>query len=169
SGSIRDIAVQNGMAYIVADRFATLNLADPNSTPISPSDPCGKENAVVISGGYAFTSETECSNNGTILIYDISNPAAPVLLGPQAVGGIAGHVFTDLLAFGTDYLVGISNSSSARDVMVIDRHDVNALRKVGELQVTGIDSFRGKIVGNLVYLAGGDSGVAIVDVANPAS
>src|SRR5439155_17653309 len=45
SGSIRDITVQNKTAYIVADRFATLDLADPNSTPILPSDPCGKENA----------------------------------------------------------------------------------------------------------------------------
>ena len=168
-GSIRDVAVQNGFAFIVADRLSTLNLSDPNSTPIFTDDPCGKENAIVLSGGYAFAAEAECSNNGTIDVYDVSNPAAPRFLGGQAVAGINSHVFTDLLTFGTDYLIALSNSATGRDLMVIDRRDVNALRKVSELQIAGIDAFRGKIVGNLVYIAGGDGGAAIVDVSVPAS
>jgi hypothetical protein len=168
-GSIRDVAIQSGWAFIVGDRFATVNLADQNAAPIYTDDPCGRENAVALSGGYAFTAEVDCSNNGTIFVYDVSNPAAPRLVSTQSVAGVSGHAFTDLLALGTDYLVGISNSTTGRDVMIFDRRDVNSLRKVGELSIAGCDAFRGRIVGNLLYIAGGDAGVAIVDLSNPAS
>src|SRR5438552_10377236 len=165
-GAIRDVVIQNGWAYVVADRFSTLNIVDPNATPNYSADQCGQENAVVVSGGYAFTAETGCAHNGTIYVYDVTNPAAPRSLGGQAVAtGIGSHDFSDLELLGSDYLIGISPSASGRDVVIIDRRDVNALKKVGELQIAGIDSFRAKVVGSTLYVAGGDGGVAIVSVA----
>ncbi|HUJ13922.1 MAG TPA: hypothetical protein VL284_09060, partial [Thermoanaerobaculia bacterium] len=168
-GAIRDVVIQNGWAYIAADHFSTLNLSDPLASFVNTSESCGGRNAVVVSGGYAFVADTGCNLNGGIWVYDVTNPAAPRFLGTQAVAGIGGHDFTDLQLLGNDYIVALSNSATGRDVMVIDRRDVNALKKAGELTIASIAAFRGKIAGNLLYIAGGDGGVAIVDVSVPSA
>src|SRR5207237_9914609 len=165
-GAILDVVVLNGWAYIAGDRFGTINLDVANSSMNFTADQCGQENAVTVSGGYAYTAAPGCAHNGTIYVYDVPNPAAPRSLGGQPVAtGIGSHDFSDLELLGSDYLIGISPSASGRDVVIIDRRDVNALKKVGELQIAGIDSFRAKVVGSTLYVAGGDGGVAIVSVA----
>ena len=52
-GWIHDVVIQNGWAYIVADRFNTLNIVDPNATPNYTSDQCGYELAVTVAGNLA--------------------------------------------------------------------------------------------------------------------
>jgi len=55
-------------------------------------------------------------------------------------------------------------------VMIIDRRDVNNLRKVSELQIPQLDTYRGKLIGTKLYLgAYGSGGLVIVDVSNPAA
>ena len=53
--------------------------------------------------------------------------------------------------------------------IIIDRRDVNNLRTVAQLPITGILGTTGRLVGNLLYVSerGGGTGVAIVDVSNP--
>ncbi|MDQ6799844.1 MAG: Ig-like domain-containing protein, partial [Acidobacteriota bacterium] len=169
-GAIRDVVVQNGWAYIVGDRFVTVNLDVANASPNATSDPCGHENAVAISGGYAFTADADCASNGTIYVYDVTNPAAPRLLNGQAIGGLTAHNFTDLQVLGTDYLIGISPSASGRDVVIIDKRDVNALKKVSELQIANFDGFRGVVNGTKLYVVSQTAQqLVVVDLQNAAA
>ncbi|HUJ13824.1 MAG TPA: Ig-like domain-containing protein, partial [Thermoanaerobaculia bacterium] len=162
AGGIRDVVVQNGWAYIASGRFCTLNLTNPSASPLITSETCGGRSAVAVSGGYAFVADTGCNLNGGIWVYDVTNPAAPRFLGTQAVAGTSGHDFTDLQLFGTDYLVGISNSATGRDVMIIDRRDVNALKKISELQIAGFDAFRGVVSGTKLFVVSQTAAQAVV-------
>jgi hypothetical protein len=172
-GVIRDVVVSNGWAYVSADRFFTLNLSDNASLPIFTGDSCGSENAVALSGGYAFTGESDCSNNGTIFVYDVANPAAPRLIRGQSVAGFGGFAFSDLLPYGTDYLIGISPNRPAgvgHDVMVVDRRDINNLKKVTDIDIPNFDALRGTIVGTTLYVVSQTSPQLVaVDLANPAA
>jgi hypothetical protein len=171
AGTIRDVVVQNGWAYVAADRFFTLDLTNPSSTPIYPGDFFGSDNAVVLSGGYAFTAEVNNNNDGRINIYDVANPATPRALRQVALAGFGGYAFSDLLAYGNDYLIGISPNKpggTGHDVMVIDRRDVNALKKVADFDVPNFDAFRGTIVGTNVYLiSNAQAKAVVVDLSTP--
>jgi hypothetical protein len=171
TGDARDVVVKDGWAYIGANRLYTLNLSDPNSTPIAPSgsDAAGAEQAIEIAGGFAYTSEIGWFNDGRIQVTDVSNPAAPrVFNGLQSTG--SGVVFTSLSALGTDYLIGVSpykSGSVGHDVVVLDRRDPFSLKKVADFDVPNFDALRGKVAGTRVILAGTTGGVATVDLSNP--
>jgi hypothetical protein len=174
NGSIKDVVVRNGWAYIGADRLVTLNLTNPAATPIAPSggDAAGADQAIELSGGYAFTAETAWFNDGRIHVYDVSAPAAPKYLGEHSTG--SGVIFTGLTSVGHDYLIGISpyktsNGTVGHDVVVIDRRDIFKLKKVVELDIPNFDGVHGRVLGDRLYVAGVSGGVAVVDVANPAA
>jgi len=123
-------------------------------------------------GGNAFGAESGCANNGTINIYDVSNPVAPVFVRAQSVDGATTINYRALLAYGTQYLIAITPDKVGgvgRDVTVIDRSDITNLRKLAELDVPNFDAISGVIDGAILYLAGNDSGIAIVDLSTPAS
>src|SRR5207244_7494954 len=52
-GALRDVVVQNGYAFVVGDRFFTLDLNNSSAAPVFTSDPFGSENAIAVGGGYA--------------------------------------------------------------------------------------------------------------------
>jgi hypothetical protein len=171
-GAMRDVLVSNGWLYFTCDRFGILDLNNPASSPIFMGDPPGPESSVVVSGGYAFTSEINYYNDGRIHIYDVSTPSAPRYLRTQVVAGIGGYDFTSMAALGTDYLVGVSNwrpSNVGHDIIVMDRRDINNLIKVSELEIPNFEAFRATVVGTTLYIAGYSGGAAIVDLSNPAA
>jgi len=171
TGNIRDVAVSKGWAYIVGNRFGTLNLADPNATFNVTSDLAGDESAIELVGGYAFTAEYDWFNDGRIHIYDVSTPSVPRYIRSQGMG-FSGVRWTGLAAFGTDYLVATTYdrpNGIGHDVVVFDKRDLYNLRKVADIDIPNLDGFRLKVVGNTVYVAGIDGGLAIVDVTNPAA
>jgi hypothetical protein len=170
AGSVRDVVVSNGFAFVAADRFYTLDLSNPTATNNFPGDFFGSDNAVAVGGGYAFTAEVNNNNDGRINIFDVQNPASPRALRQQAIAGFGGYAFTDLLTYGNDYIIGISNwkpSGVGHDVMIIDRRDVNALKKVAELEIPNFDAFRGTIVGSYLYLISAQAKAVVVDLTNP--
>ncbi|HUJ12185.1 MAG TPA: hypothetical protein VL284_00215, partial [Thermoanaerobaculia bacterium] len=170
AGTVEDAAMQNGFGFVTGDRFVTINVsAKTPSVQVPPSKPCGRELALAVAANYAFGAESGCANNGTIDIYDITNPAAPVYMRQQAIG-TTGINYRALLAYGTQYLIAITpdkTSGIGHDVTVIDRSDINNLRNVAELDVPSFDATGGVIDGTTLYLAGADPGVAIVDLTNP--
>ncbi|HJT17565.1 MAG TPA: hypothetical protein VJ853_09265, partial [Thermoanaerobaculia bacterium] len=172
-GTVEDVALQGAFAYVTGDRFATIDIVAATPTiQLTTSRPCGRELALVVAGNFAFGAESGCANNGTIDIYDVSNPAAPLYVRQQAVGGATTINYRALLAYGTQYLIAITPDKpggAGRDVTVIDRSDTNNLRKIAELDVPAFDAVSGLIDGTTLYLAGGDSGIAIVDLSNPAA
>jgi hypothetical protein len=83
-----------------------------------------------------------------------------------------GVVYRSIIPLGTQYLIAISPDKPAgvgHDVTVIDRSNLNGLLKVAELDIPNFDAFSGVLDGSTLYLAGGDAGVAVVNVTNPAS
>ncbi|MEO8034568.1 MAG: hypothetical protein ABI837_09045, partial [Acidobacteriota bacterium] len=172
SGWVRDVVVQNGFAYIASDRFSTLDLSNSSLTPAFAPDLNGIDYAVCVSNGYAFTAENAYQNNGTINIYDVTKPSTPRFLR-QAIGlaGFGGFGFTDVLAYGNDYLIALSNNKPGNvghDIMVIDRRDVNNLKKVAELDIPNFDAFRGTILGTNLYITSlAQPQTVVIDLSNP--
>lgn len=170
-GAIRDIAAAGNYAFIVGDRLSTLNLDEANATPnFASDDPCGLENAIVLAATYAITAETGCANGGRLVVYDVTNPAAPRYLNVQDL--LPGTVtpFTDLLLLGDAHLVALSPSTSGIDVSIIDRRDIDHLQKIAQLAIPNFDAFRGAIHGHYLYLASQTTReVVVVDVGMPSS
>jgi len=169
-GGIYDMVINAGYLYIGGDRFATVNLADPTLAVHLDGDPFGSDGAVAVSNGFAFTGEVNNNNDGRINIYNVSNPAAPVFVRQQAVAGFGGIAYRALVPFGGSYLIAVSGDRPGgfdHDITVIDRTNVNSLVKVIELPIANFDALDGVIDGNTLYVAGGDGGVAVVDLTNP--
>jgi hypothetical protein len=165
---VLDIKIVNNTLFVANNAFSTFDLSDPNSTQKYAGDPNGSDYSLVVAGGYAFTGEVDWNNDGRINVYDVSNPAAPRLLGQQAPTGVGNLAFNDLLTYGNDYLIGISAWGGGRDVVVIDRRNVNAMVKVGELQVPSFDAFHGTISGTNLYLfSDSKAEMVVVDLSNP--
>ncbi|HVS32818.1 MAG TPA: Ig-like domain-containing protein [Thermoanaerobaculia bacterium] len=171
AGGVQDVEISSGYLYIAGDRLGTINLTNPAlTTNLANTNQGGGEGAVAISGSYAFTSETDWFNDGRIHIYNISNPDSPVYVRSQGVSGVSSFNFDGLLALGTSYLIGLSPDRPGgvdRDVMVIDRTNLNSLVKVAEIPIPNFDAYDGVIDGTTLYVAGGDGGVAIIDLTNP--
>jgi hypothetical protein len=82
----------------------------------------------------------------------------------MAVNGI---IYRALIPSGAQYLIAIGGLG--RDVTIIDRTNLNSLLKIAELDIPNFDAFSGALDGTTLYLAGGEAGIAIVDITNPAS
>jgi hypothetical protein len=171
AGGVHDVEISSGYLYIAGDRLGTINLTNPAlTTNLANTNQAGGEGAVAISGSHAFTSETDWFNDGRIHIYNVSNPDSPVYVRSQGLPGVSGLNFEGLLALGTSYLIGISPDRPGgvdRDVMVIDRTNINSLVKVAEIPIPNFDAYDGVIDGTTLYVAGGEGGVAIIDLTNP--
>jgi len=155
--------IRDGWGYVASYDFCTLNVADPNSTRNCVG--LGAiDYAVTVSGPYAFT--TRSGAGGWLRVYDVANPAAPRYLREQNM--LNGVDFYSMQQLGTNYLV-CESSNGAHDVVVVDRRDVNSFAVVADVDIPNFTAFRGRMYGNLLYLAGNGSKLAIVDLTNPAS
>ena len=170
AGTIEDLTTRNGNAVVVGDRLATINMIPTPPTVQSGSHVCGHELGIAIAGNNAFSAQTDnCVAAGGINIYDIANPLAPIFIRSQSTT-INGIVYRALIPLGTQYLIAISPDKSAgagHDVTVIDRSNLNSLTKVTDLDIPNFDAFAAVLDGTTLYLAGGDAGIAIVDLTNP--
>jgi hypothetical protein len=159
-----DMEIHNGWAYIASYDFCTLNLLDPNA-----STNCvgigGGEIAVTVSGNYAFATRNGAAGN--IRIYDVTSPGSPRLLREQ--GMYNGVDFWSIQQLGSDYLVATGPYGTGSSLFVIDRRDMNNLVLTSSIPIPNFTPFRGRLYGNLLYLAGNGNKMAIVDLSNPAS
>jgi hypothetical protein len=164
--AISDIELTGGWAYVAGDRFLTVDLRTIGA-PVNPDPDFTSGLAVAAAGNYAFLSGR--GGQGVVTVFDVSNPAAPFYVSGSSTASGFQTDYSDLLLLGSDYLIGIGDRYSQWDVTVIDRRNVNALQRVGGLQIGAVTGFRGKIEGSLLYVAGMDGGVAVVDLSTPSS
>ncbi len=166
-GAINNVAIHDGWAVVVANDLVLLDLSNPSSVPLYLPDYGNVETDLAISGGYAFTA-TPHYGDARIRIYDVSRPYSPRYVREQFIGLSLG--FNGLVPVGTNYLVAMSESRPGgvgHDVVVLDRTNVYNLVKVFDLDIPNFDAFRGKVVGNTLYVAGRGGGLAILDVTDP--
>jgi hypothetical protein len=167
-GHAYDVDLKDGWGYIGGHDFCTINLASPTSVRNCLNQGFN-EIGVAVSGGFAVTGTA--SSDGRLRVFDVSNPAAPRYLYERSF--IPGVNFHDVIALGSDYLVGTSPqtpNSVGHDVVVFDRRNVNDIVKIADLDIPGFNGNRGRIYGNTLYLASdGGTAMAIVDLTNPAS
>lgn len=117
--------------------------------------------AVHVQGRYAYVADY---NNGSVGIFDVSNPAAPASVG---------SISTGLLNLNSIYVQGryayvISRTSNA--LRIIDVANPAAPATVGTLSTGVNDSSSVYVQGRYAYVASnGAAALVIVDVTNPAA
>ena len=152
--------------YVAA---GTLSAVDVHTGAVTPIDAAFTDaSAVEASGPYLFVaSDTE--EAGRVRVYETTSAPEPRFL--YEIPTLAKHsgYYRTLLAYGTDYLLALSPDAGAHDVAVLDRRDPNALQIVATLDIPSIAAFRGRLADKLLYVAGGNGGVAVVDLTNPLS
>jgi hypothetical protein len=116
----------------------------------------GEAQSVQVVGDLAYLA----IGAGGLVIFDISNPAAPVRLGGLDTSGFAtGVQVVGNLAYVADNDAGLQ---------ILDVSNPAAPVRRGGFDTSG--SAQGvQVVGNLAYVADGGSGLQILDVSNPAA
>jgi len=169
NGPVNDVAVSNGFALINANDTWVLDLSSPTSTPVTLGDPGNLEYAMVVSGGYLFTT-TPHFNDGRVRIYDVSSPGAARFLRDQSF--IGSLTYYGITSYGSNYVIAFSSDRPGgvgHDVVIFDKSNINSLVKVADIDIGGanFNAFRGKVIGSTLYVAGTNGGVAIVDITDP--
>jgi len=169
SGTIRDLTVSGGYVYIAADDLGAISLSDPTNTLRTGGDPGWFELSVAVQGTFAFTTVSNYGD-GRVRVYNLSNPAQPVFVRDQSI--IGSTTFLQILKLSTSYLVAITPDKPGgvgHDVVVIDSSNPNAMIKTGDFDIPNFNGFDGAVDGATLYVVGGASGVAVVDLSAPAS
>jgi len=166
-----ELVLRNGWAYVASSNggFGTFSTTTPSPTIngfVLTSFTTSQ--AVALLNNVAFVGNV----NGSVLVYDIIDPANPRLVTTQTVSGSGNMLGLFPLADG-HYLYIISDN--AWDTAVFDTHDGSNYGISGGAwtvkQTEPIPNFaakRGVVVGNTLYLTG-PTGVIPVDITNPAS
>ena len=166
NGHAYDVELENGWAFVGGHDFCTINLGDPSSTRTCVSQGFG-EVGVAITGGYAITGTG--SGDGRLRVFDVSAPGAPRFLYERTF--VTGVNFHDVIAYGSDYLIGISPHEPGgvgHDVVIFDSRNTDDITKVKDLDIPGFTGNRGRVYGNMLYVASnGGTAVAIVDLTDP--
>jgi hypothetical protein len=158
--SAQDVAVAGSYAYVadLTSGLFILDITNPaNPTRIASLPPAGLMTSVAVSGGYAYYTAY-----GYLQVVDISNPAAPVLLGNYHPGW---YSMFDVAIAGHYAYVGGDQSVGLTIVDVADPAHPTYSGGTGSTlgEIHGVD-----ILGNYAYLASFSSALWVVDVSNPA-
>jgi hypothetical protein len=167
-----DVVVKNNVVYAGGGCSAVCNTVyawDLSTNPPArqqASIGCNLLWSLAVDGNYLFAGG-DCGD-GHISIYDLTNPKAPVFLRDQGTG--VSVSFTQLIPYGTSYLLGVSDSGGANgtDVTIIDRSNINNLVRIATLQIPNFVAFRGSVTGQTLYISGRDNGagMAVVDLTH---
>jgi len=158
--SITDVAIQGDFAYCVSDSLYVLSLTIPSS-PVRISAvkyAVSAYRSVAVSGNLA--SVVTYSGIGQIL--DISNPNSPLLMSSITTSGQFSELKDSRVYYqgytGSVYVVRSYDLSTPSSPVLTSSCPLAPGHSVQDF----------KIEANLLFVALGDSGVAVLDVTNPA-
>ena len=126
-GDSRDIAVYNNFAYTadMASGIGIVDVSDPSNPVLVKSLDPGQVQAVTVNDSKLFVGEGR-----SLIIYDITNPVDPVLLGESNVNGLVQDiVVSGENAYVTTDLIGMEvfNISNLENPVSIAQQDVIGL------------------------------------------
>jgi hypothetical protein len=159
-----DVVVSGEYAYLACydGELCTFYIANPSSpvqagTYNTTYDGYWPDDSIVV-GDYLYV--TYYSTPGFLLVFDITSPAAPVLVeslsalsGPQGMAASGNYLF-------------LCNGQAG--LTVIDITDPTSLQIVGGVDTPG-DATDVEVAGNYAYLADWDGGLQVVAITNPLS
>jgi hypothetical protein len=149
--------VQGNYAYLAddTDGMRIIDITDPHTPVLVGTYVPTKAYDVFVSGTYAYVGDT---NNGTMLVVDISNPSSPVLASTwNAPGNLPmGIHVQDEYALVADGNAGVHVLNVSYPSLPVQ---VGSYNTPGSAH--GLD-----LVGNLIYVADYGSGLRILEVQN---
>jgi hypothetical protein len=158
---IQDFVVANGVAYVAAGDFLTVDLATTAVHRVTGHG--GALRAVAISGNYAFAGGARAGSatDAPLQIYDITNPAAPAFVREQVI--VAGEEVWGIRALDARYLAFFTDGSDGF-LRIVDRQNINTLAPAASL--SSIYVAGGVVSGNTFYVYGDYSGVTAIDITD---
>ncbi len=147
------VAVSGGYAYLTGgDGLLIIDVSNPMAPALASTQLSSGVNDVAVSGNIAYV----VLQPGTIMIYDVTDPANPTLLGVKNTGsssvGVAVSGNRAYVADGGGGLVVVDVGNTA-DPVAIGYYDTSD-------QAMGV-----AVAGNLVYVADNRSGLYILDAS----
>lgn len=168
NAEVREVVVANQLAYLAAHLggFMIVDVAIPSSPTrvgLVPRGPSASPIDLALDGNRAYVA-----TDYLLKIYDVSNPAAPALLGESSLGvGFQTGQFRDAVtcANGFVYVHGFGRSFQVVDVRdPIRPRLVSSSELPGNVGNTGADILAD---GSTLFIANGSAGVRIFDLATP--
>jgi hypothetical protein len=169
AGSIvQTFEVANGWAYVLADDLVTIELATGTAHHLALTGVTGT--SLAVAGNYLYLAYRAAGVTGPSLqVYDVTNPAAPSLLGSQTFTAGTRSAF-GVRPFGASklaLLVPGNSYSGSGSVLIVDRSDPAHLQLLG---VAGHNWPTDAVaVGNMLYTFSDYDPVMAIDVTNPAA
>jgi len=155
---VSDIVVAGGVGYVANTEggFSVYDFSDP-AMPLHVTNFAGTSaSCVALVGGYAFVGNTELGGVGTIHIYSLANPSAPVEVGSTNAPWAAAIAVREDCAYlahpGGVAFFDVSTPSSPHEVA-----PGLAIGRVEDLLVAD----------HYLFVANWSSGVRMYDVSNP--
>lgn len=143
-----------------------VDISNPKAPVLIRSQSTGIVNTVALSGGYLYAG---LNTTGSLRIYDITDPAVPILKSTIVMPGLAQ---CHALAFQGKYAycIGPQTVAGTGGLSIVDISDVVNLSVVFNYNTVG--NARGVAVsGRYAYVVGGAaaSGLEVVDISDPAN
>jgi hypothetical protein len=163
-GNARSVAVSGSYAFVACGDggLSIIKISNPNALEpggiIDIPTPESYFEDVVTDGNYAYILDSAI--NTTILIYDISNPEAPVKLGEFVAPGNFG---SEAITINGHYAYMADRDYGLR---IIDISEKAAPTEVGALNATGF-SYNIAVNGNYAYMVKLWDGLGIFDISDP--
>lgn len=159
-GSARDVTIIGNTAWVASAEFGLsgINITTPASPSIiGAANPPFYGDRVAVSGTLAVVTGASLG----LTVVDISTPSAPHPVGTLG-GSMASVVMSGQFAY---VLLGVAGNPPHTDLAVIDLAVPSAPTIRGRVTLTGGLDIR--LNGTLAYIACGNGGMQIVNVANP--
>lgn len=152
-GEAYSIAVENNYAYIVGrDALWSVDISVPQSPEVTNYSPMGGPPIdIIVKGNRGYVVQYDSG----IVIFDLSNPAAPTRIGFY-------QVTANRIAVQDSFLYVAAGGDG---LIILDVGDPQHVVEINRMLSVAVGVF---VKGTLAYVAT-DTGLAIIDVANPES
>ncbi|MGY5880864.1 MAG: hypothetical protein RTV31_11470 [Candidatus Thorarchaeota archaeon] len=162
SGEIYDVQIVDDIAYVADWNWGllVLNVSDPASPDLLASKSItGACLHVYVEGNFVYATDHRSEQTG-LVIYDITNPANPILVGNY----LPNYDIWNPIALG-DYIYTGNHALGGADVLILNATIPNDIQEVCQIN-SGGSTFAIAVIDDVAYMADYQLGLVIVDVSD---
>ena len=174
SGSLWDFDISGKYAYITrgTDGISIVDISDPTSLSLvgTYDEPYFRENTIRLSGKFAYVnSRVQTNGNNYFRIFDVSNPASPLLVGSHRYGSFMSDPIADIDISGKYAYLAETDGR----LIIYDVSNPSSPSLISSISA-GFSLLGVQVSGNYAYISslyGEDGGgwLRVMDISNPAS